>query len=106
MTVTLEIVESPMPQSAEEEITYTLTTTPWSASAPSSPVIKVYDVTTGARTDVTTTVMPVNSPTVDGQVITLSPLKLLTAGSVYWIGIKFTAGGNIFRPHCIIKAEY
>ena len=82
MAVNREIKESPMVQGVDEIIAYTLTTTPW-GSDPSSTAVVVWDVTENARTDVTSTVMPTNSPSESGDVITLSALKLLTATKRY-----------------------
>lgn len=99
-----QIVESPMPQGVDEQIAYTLTTTPW-GSSPGSVVVVVKDVTTATVSDVTTTVMPVNSPSVLGDVITLSPLKSLTVDKVYRVEVKFTCSGNVFEAFAIIRAE-
>ena len=104
MTISREVIESPMPQGVDEEIVYTLTTTPW-GSSPTSISAKVYDVTDGARTDVTSTVMPTNSPSAVGDVIALSPLKALTDGKAYRVEVKFTCSGNKFEAWCNIYAE-
>lgn len=88
-----EIRESPMAQGTSEIITYRLTTTPWGGT-PTSVSITVYDITDTTDeadwTDVTATVMPVNSPSVALDVITFSPLKLLVDGSIYRAEINFT----------------
>lgn len=42
---------------------------------------------------------------VDGDVISLSPLKSLTAGVRYRIEVKFTAGGNVFELYGQVNAE-
>ena len=97
-----QIKESPVTQGEDEIITYTLTTTPW-GSSPTSINVVVYDVTGADETadwlNVTSTVMPTNSPTVLGDVITLSPLKLLTDGHVYRMEIRFTCGSNTFETY-------
>ena len=104
MTTIREIVESPVEQGIDEEIIYTLTTTPY-GSSPTSQSVAVYDITSGVYTDVTATVMPTNTPTVSNDIITLSPLKDLTAGSQYRVEVKFTSSGNIFEPYSIINAK-
>jgi hypothetical protein len=104
MTVKRQVQESPMKQGVDEIIVYTLTTTPW-GSSPGSVSVKVYDITTTTSVDVTSTVMPTNSPSANGDVITLSPLKLLTAGQVYRVEVKFTCGGNTFEAFCKVEAE-
>lgn len=92
-------------QGDEEIIAYQVTTTPW-GSSPGNISCKVFDITAGTRIDVTTTVMPTNSPTAAGDVITLSPLKLLTAGNKYRVEVKFTCSGNVFECYKIIVAEH
>ena len=104
MAVEREIVESPMPQGTDEIVAYTLTTTQW-GSTPTSPVVKVYDITADAYTDVTTTVMPTGSPSVVGDIITLPALKLLTAGSKYRVEIKFVISGNTFEAFAVVHGE-
>ncbi len=104
MAIEREVVESPMSQGVDEIIAYTLTTTQW-GSTPSSPVVNVYDITAGAFTDVTSTVMPTNSPSVSGDIITLSVLKLLTVNKQYRVEIKFVASGNTFEAYAIILAK-
>ncbi len=99
-----EIIESPQPQGVDEEIVYTLTTTPW-GSDPSASAVVVFDVTDGAREDVTTTVMPAGSPSESGDVVTLPTLEALTASKKYRVEIQFTSGGNVFEAFGIILAE-
>ena len=103
MTTKRAFKESPSVQGADEIIAYRLTTTPW-GSSPTAVNVVVYDVTdpTVAWVNVTSTVMPTNTPTVSGDVITLSPLKLLTDGKVYRIEIRFTCSGNTFEAYGII----
>jgi hypothetical protein len=92
------------PQGVDERVIYTVTTTEW-ASTPTSPSVVVYDVTGTARTNVTSTVMPVNSPTVLGDVITLSLLRALTADHTYRVEVQFTASGNLFECFFLVRAE-
>lgn len=102
-----QIKESPLTQGEDESITYTLTTTPW-GSAPTSITVTVFDVTDAEETadweDVTATVMPINAPTVNANVITLSPLESLTDAHVYRIEIQFTCGVNVFETYALIIA--
>lgn len=100
------IVESPIAQGANEIITYQLTTTPW-GSNPTGVEVTVYDITDAKAVadweDVTATVMPTNTPGVAGDVITLSPLKLLTNGHLYRVEIQFTCGANTFETFCLVN---
>ncbi len=104
-TDTRRVVANPPPQGVDEEIAYTITTTPW-GSTPTSASVKVYDVTSGTRTDVTATTLPAGSISVTGDVITLPLLKTgLTAGHTYRVEVKFTASGNVFEFWFLVEAE-
>ena len=89
-------------QGIDEQIVYTLTTTPW-GSSPIGVSVKAYDMSV-PYTDITATVLS-GSPTVAGDVITLPILKSLTEGKTYRIEVKFTAGGNIFEAWFDVEAE-
>jgi len=95
----LEVSEGLQYQTSDEEITRSVTTTPW-ASTPTSPTVKVY--VEPSLTDVTSTVMP-GSLSVSGDVITLPPLKSLTKGQIYRVEVKFTARGNVFECYHRVK---
>lgn len=100
-----QINESPITQGEDESLVYSLTTTPW-GSDPTAVSATVWDVTdadeTDDWTDVTDDVMPVNNPSVAGDVITLSPLESLTDGHVYRMEIQFTCGDNTFETYALI----
>lgn len=102
MPVSREVKESPLHQGADEQMIYTLTTTPW-ASTPTSPSMVVKDLTTGG-TDVTSTVTS-GSITTSDNVLTLKTIKSLTAGHNYQMEVKFTAGGSIWEAYCLIMAQ-
>ena len=102
MAVSREVVESPLYQGADEQIIYTLTTTPW-GSTPTSEAIVVKDVSNDLA-DVTATVTS-GAFSTSGDVLTLPTIKSLTAGSRYRVEVKFTAGGSIWEPYFIIEAE-
>ena len=104
MAIELRIRESPKAQKFAESVIYTLTSTPWGTS-PSVVSVIVYDITDGEPyTDVTSTVMPTNSPSILGDVITFSPLKLLTRDHKYLMDIFFTCNSKEFNTDCIIVA--
>jgi len=105
MAINREVIESPLSQGVDESISYQITTTPW-GSSPSSIVCTVYDVTGGGYTSlVLTTIMPTNTPTALGDVITLSPLTALTNGTFYRVEVKFTCGGAVYETFFIVAAE-
>ena len=89
-------------QGVDEEIVFTLTTTPW-GSTPIGVSVKAYDMDV-PWTDVSATVLS-GSPSVTDDVITLPILKSLTEGKRYRIEVKFTAGGNVFEPWFEVEAE-
>lgn len=92
-----EVAEGLQYQGADEIIIYTVDVTNV-GSSPSSVVVKVYDET-DSNTDVTTTVMPTNSPSVNANIISLSALKLLTAGHAYRVEVKFVVSGNTLEHY-------
>ena len=90
-----EVIQSDLRQGMEERIPYTITTTPW-VSTPASTTVVVKDVD-NSFADVTATLMPTNSPTESGDVITLSLLRDGTQDTRYRIEVKFTAGGGTWE---------
>jgi hypothetical protein len=105
MSIKRTIRESPIIQGTSESITYTLTTTPWGTS-PTAVSIIIYDITDTTDevdwTDVTATVMPDNSPSVVGDVITFSPLESLVDGHIYRAEINFTIAMGDVETSCLI----
>ncbi len=102
MTV-LDVQEGIRIQHTDEVIIRTVDFDPATTeSTVTSPVVKVIQEDDG--TDVTSTVMPTNSPSVATLVVTLSALKSLTAGKSYRVEVKVTAGSNtlvsIHRVRC------
>lgn len=97
-----EVLEGIQQQGVDESIAYTVNVGAI-GSGPGSVSVVVKD--TAAGTDVTATVMPVNVPTVAGDIITLSPLKLLTAGRLYRVEVKYTLDGNVLESYFFVKAR-
>ena len=100
---TLGVAEETKYMSADEELAYQITTTNW-ASSPTSPTVVAVDETTGET--VTTTVFPTNSPSVSGDVISLSLLKALVKGHTYRIEVKFTVSSNVYECFFKVICEY
>lgn len=99
-----ECKESPLEQGAAEEIVYTITTTNW-ISSPTNTVVAVYD-TGQDDLDVTTTVMPTNSPTEASDVITLSELKSLTIDHSYRIEVLWEVGTAVYECYFIVNCTW
>jgi len=98
-----EVDEGTQYQSADEIIVYKITTTNW-VSDPTSPSVAVYQMSTD--TDVTSTVMPINSPSVSGDEIRLSPLKSLTVGETYRVEVKFVVDDNTYECYFKVKCDW
>jgi hypothetical protein len=102
-----EILEGPQGQGIDEEITYTLTI-PASWGTPGATLtVKAYSVneSTGALTDVTSTVMPVGAGSIASQVITLPEMKALTVDVLYRVEVKFATGTDIKEAFAYVRAE-
>ncbi len=84
------IEQSPLYQGIDEEIAYTLTTTPW-GSDPSSPSVVLKDAD---GVDVSGTYLD-GSASVSGDVITTPTVKDLVNDTAYRLEIKFTIDGNV-----------
>ena len=84
------IKESPIYQGEDEQIAYTLTTTPW-GSSPSSPVVTVKNA---AGEDKTSDFTDGNA-SASGDVITTPTILDLVDGAQYRLEIKFTVSGNV-----------
>jgi len=97
-----EVSQGPRVQGVDEEINYTITTTPW-GSNPSSESMVVKDVSNnnGVVTDDVTT----GSMSVSGDVITLKTTKALTSGHRYQVEVKFTSGGSVYECYFYIRTE-
>jgi hypothetical protein len=65
-------------------------------------VVKAFDITAGAYTEVTATVLN-GAAAISGDVITLPRLSALETGKVYRVEVQFNAGGNTFE--CFFEVE-
>ncbi len=97
-----EVLEGVQYQGEDESIAYTVDVSAI-GSSPSAVTVVVKDVTNS--TVVTSTVMPTNSPSVNGNVISLSALKLLTAGVLYRVEVKYTISGNVLESYFYVQAQ-
>lgn len=88
-----EVIEGLQTQGPTEEIVYRLTVTPAAVSVVS---VTVVDQTSGA--DVTSTVMPAGSATVDNGALVLPTLKALTLGHVYHVAALYSDGTSKIEP--------
>ncbi len=100
--VSREVKEGMQVQGEDEQIAYSITTTPW-GSDPSSVVVVVKDESADFA-DVTDTVTS-GSASANGDIITTPIIKSLTAGRTYRVEVKFASGANVFECYFRIRAE-
>ena len=91
-------------QGSDEELSYTLETTRWGTN-PSQVVVKIYDISSGARVDVSLTKLS-GTPSVVNDVITLPIIKALEPYHNYRVEIKFSAQGNVFEAYFDLFGEH
>jgi hypothetical protein len=96
-----EVIEGKQFQGEDEIIAYTVDVA--AIGVPTSPVVVVKDVAAGSV--VTSTVMSPNVPTVEGSVITLSPLRALTAGRLYRVEVKYVVEANTLESYFYVQAQ-
>lgn len=95
----VQITGSPEQQRPDERIAYQVTLDA-SYASPSSPVCKLYDITSG-ETDVSSTKLS-GSAAINGAVFT-SPLVIaLVAAHTYRLEFQFASGGNTFEPYLLL----
>jgi len=104
MATSREVTEGQQDQGTDESIAYWFNSTPW-GSTPTGVAVACYDITTGARTDVTGTNLT-GTASVVGDKITLPALHSLTADHTYRVEAKFTVDGNVLETFVVVKAEY
>lgn len=88
-----EVAEGEQEVGEDERIAFVIDTANWGGT-PTSPAVVVKDVTAGWE-DVTSTVMPSGSASVDADDITLPLLRDLTKNHEYRVEVKFTITGNL-----------
>lgn len=92
MTTNRKFRESPIPQGADEEIAYILTTTPW-GSSPTSPVVSI--MVKGGIHD--SKLLSTSVCTVSDDTITTGRVKGLQSKATYELQIRFTINSNVFE---------
>lgn len=96
-----EVLEGVQMQGEDEVIGYTLNVAAL-GEFPTDLSVVVYD---DQRQDVTATVMPVNAPYPTGAVISLSPLRNLTAGVLYRVEVAYIIDGNKLESYFYVQGE-
>ena len=98
-----EVKESPLYQGEDEQIAYSLTTTPW-VSTPASPSVKIFSIKGGVKTDTSTTNLS-GSASATGDVITTPLVKSLVNGTQYRMEIQWTSGGDTWEAWATIVGQ-
>lgn len=101
MAVKRKINESPLRQGKDEQISYSLTTTPW-GSSPTGAAVVLKSVP--EMTDVSSTHLSGAVSTV-GDVITSPLVTKLEVGKVYRLEFMFTISGNVFEAFALVEGE-
>jgi hypothetical protein len=100
-----EVREGRLVQGEDEQIAYTITTTPW-GSNPTSPSATLYDVTvSGVRTDVSSSRLAGVASAL-GDVVTTPRVFGLEAHKLYRLEVQWTCSGNVFECYVDIQAEH
>ena len=100
MGITRKFKEEPLRQGSNEEVSYTLTTTPW-GSSPTNAVCRVMLV--GGLTDSN---LLSGACTIAGDVITTGQVQNLIKDKKYEIQIQFTIGGTtVFEAYGEIHVD-
>ena len=109
MTTRRMFKEKPV-QGEDEVISYYFSSTPWGTN-PTNVSVVVFDITDATSKndwqDVTTTVLPVNTPDITDDVITLSPLQALTDAHIYRVEVAFTVAemGDVEAYAIVVAGE-
>ncbi len=104
MSLIRHVKEGTQHQGVDEQIVYTITTTPW-GSTPTSPTSKIFSYSsTGVFSDTTSTNMT-GSCSVAGDIISLPLIKSLVADTNYRVETQFTISGNLFECYFNIQGE-
>lgn len=96
-----EVLEGKQAQGTTESVIYKVDVTNWGAT-PTSPTVVAYD---SRGRVVTTQLFPTNSPSVSGNVITLSACGPVYLDEDYLVVVKFTLGGNGLAVTIPIRGE-
>jgi hypothetical protein len=96
-----EVAEGLQIQGVDERIAYTLDV----SNVGSSPTTISAVVKDPDGDDVTAALMPTNTPTASGDVITLSPLRDGTVFTRYRVEVKYTVSGNVVETYFHVYFE-
>lgn len=97
-----EVEESPVKQGVDEKIAYIFG---WDVlGTPTQPEVKLYDITDGEYTDVSSTCL-LGSPSIVGNLVSTPKVKSLTNKKHYSLECKADINGNTLESYCHIICE-
>lgn len=100
MAISRAVKESPLIQGEDEEIYYTIITTPWGGN-PTDVAVVAKDA---AGNDVTDAIIS-GEVYIKGDEITLPKISKLTKNEWYRIEVSFTSGSNRLEAYFILCGE-
>jgi len=96
------VIEGLQTQGSAEEICWAIDTTDYGGTPTTvSCAVKCLDT----NVDVTSIVLPVNTPSVAGDDITLDPLKNLVPGRTYRVDVTFTSDSQVCVPYFRVACD-
>jgi len=97
-----EVEESPIRQGVDEKISYSFD---WEIlGTPTNPVVKLYDITDGEYTDVTSTKL-LGLPSIFENLVLTPKVKSLTNKKHYSLECMADINGNTLETYCHIICE-
>lgn len=103
MAISREVIEGRQWQGTDEQIAYVFVLP--TGTSPENPAVALYDVTGGARVDVTATKLT-GSPLVVGDEVTSPAVHDLAEGRAYRLHLAYETQGNIFSVFALIDGEF
>ena len=100
-----EVIEGVQYQGVDEVISYTVNVAALMPTPSDTPTAVAVVVKDDHGATVTAAVMPTNGPSVADGVISLSPLRSLTAGVLYRVEVRYDIGGNTLESYFYVQAE-
>ena len=94
MSVNRLVVQSPMNQGETEIVSYVFDFTNWGGS-PVSPLVKVWQGTSGSWADVTSAYMPSGSPSANGNYVTCQPMRNVQENRSYLVICTVTLNNGV-----------
>ena len=97
-----EVMQGLQTQTSTERIPYSVNFEAWPIEGEiTNPVVEVFNE--AGEEDVTASVMPINSPTIEGAVVKLSLLYGLKRGNTYRVEVAVKSGAMVLEGYFRVK---